>query len=122
MNRWMQAAAAITVIAIAVVVFIEYREGNESAAWTRLGEARAQEDLVAALESAREAASGTSAEPWTAFDLTMALYEGGSAEEMERASQVARATIDKNANDAVSELLESIMPALESYSAASAGS
>jgi hypothetical protein len=118
MNRWIQAATAAAVIAIVFVIFVEYQKSSEAAAWTRLGEARTQENLIDALESAREATTGTEAEPWIAFELTMALYEEGGAADLQRAAQVARATIGEYPGHAVTKLLEGLLPALDSYATA----
>ena len=121
MKRWIQTAAVVAVIAIAFVIFIEVRRSSEAAAWSRLGEARASADPVTALESAREATAGSPAEPWVGFDLTMALYEEGSAEDLKRAAQVAQATIDQDPDHPASKLLESILPALASYDGLAGG-
>jgi len=115
MNPWIRLAILIAVVATAFVAVQEMRVRSTMAAWDHLAEARASESPVAALESAREASDGTAAEPWAAFDLTMALYREGGRAEIQRAAQVARATVEEYPDHAVAGLLEEVLPALESY-------
>jgi len=123
MVRWIQVVTVLAVIAITLVIISEYREHKQFKAWNGLGDALAQENRVEALEIAREASGGTNAEPWIAFDLTMALYQEGSAEDLQRAAQVAQATIQEYPDHPVSKLLAGLLPALKSYApATTAGS
>ncbi len=115
MNQWIRLAIVVAVAAVIIVAIQEMRAGSEMSAWDDLAEARVGEDSVAALESAREAADGTSAEPWAAFDLTMALYREGTPADLQRAAQVARAVVDEHPDHAVAGLLRDVLPALESY-------
>jgi hypothetical protein len=117
MNGWIRTITAVAVIAIAVVIFFEYRESKQTEAWNRLGSALGQANPIEALEIAREASGGTDAEPWIAFDLTIALYEEGSPGDLQRAAQVAQAAIKDYPDHPVCKLLSEVLPALRSYAA-----
>ncbi|MDG2150446.1 MAG: hypothetical protein P8N09_13085 [Planctomycetota bacterium] len=117
MNRWIRTITAVAVIAIAMVVFFEYRESKQTEAWNRLGSALGQANPVEALEIAREASVGTEAEPWIALDLTLALYEEGSLDDLQRAAQVAQSTVKGYPGHPASKLLSEVLPALKSYAA-----
>jgi len=122
MNRWIRTITAVAVIAIALVIFFEYRESKQTDAWNRLGNALGQANPVEALEVAREASVGTEAEPWIALDLTLALYEEGTLDDLQRAAQVAQATVKTYPDHPVSKLLSDALPALMSYAAAAPAS
>ena len=122
MNPWFKLALAATLAAIVIVFIRDSMSQGEADAWSRLAEARVQEDSVEALERVRESADGTASEPWVAFDLTMALYDKGGAQDLKRAAQVAQATLTEYPDHAVSTLLKDLLPALKSYGTAPAGS
>jgi len=115
MNPWIRLAIIVAVAATIMVAIQEWRVSATMAAWDQLAAARVGESPVASLESAREAADGTDAEPWAAFDLTMALYREGTRADLQRAAQVARATVEEYPDHAASRLLQDVLPALESY-------
>jgi len=115
MNRWIQAAVGLAVLAMIGVLISETRTAAVNDAWSALALARLDEDPIPALESAREAADGTSAEPWASFELAMMLYDDGGAEERQRAEQVAQATITEHPDHAVAPLLQKLLTALNTY-------
>ena len=115
MNRWIQAAVGLAVLAIIFVLISETRAAGERDAWAAVALARFEEDPIPAMESAREAAAGTPAEPWASYELAMMLYDEGGASELQRAAQVAESTIAEHPNHAVTGLLQKLLGALKTY-------
>lgn len=83
-------ALAASVVAVLFVVVRESATAVDEDAWTALDRARRASDSIDAIESARESCVSTSAEPWSALELALALYRSGKPSDLQRAMQVSQ--------------------------------
>jgi len=118
MGTWIKVAGVLALVAIAAVVVIDQMQAADDKAWDYYAEARAGNFTPEALENAREASKGTDAEPWVNWRLAMALYATGSAEDLQRAQQVAESSIQAYPEHQTTAWLRDLVAALKTYEGA----
>jgi len=114
MHPWAKVGLGLCLAAILWVVVRSQIAASESADWTQISDARAAGFTIEALENARAEVEGTDVEPWCSFYLAMELYAQG--EDLDRAQQVATASVSKFADHATAPILAELLAALQSYS------
>ncbi len=114
MNPMVKGILAVGVVAIVFLVIQAQMSAAETAQWDHLANARAAGFTVEALEDARAEVEGSDVEPWCSFYLAMELYKAG--ENLDRARQVASASVEKHKNHATTPMLAALLEALKTYS------
>jgi len=113
MNPMVKGILAVGLTAIVVLVIQAQMRAAESAQWDHLAKARAAGFTVEALEDARAEVEGSDVEPWCSFYLAMELYKDG--ENLDRARQVASASVEKYKDHATTPLLATLLEALKTF-------
>jgi hypothetical protein len=117
MHPVLKGLIAAAAIAILVVVFRAQSASTEYAGWENYGSAEVSGFSVEALESAKEQARETPAEPWIAFQLAFRLYETGGKSNLDRARQVASDSISRYPDHPANPWLQQLVHAAESFAA-----
>jgi len=108
-----RALLAFAVIGVLFVVIQHQMQASENAAWASLATARASGFTIDALEDARDEVRGSGAEPWCSYYLATELYSSG--DDLDRAEQVARETLDQYGDHATAPMFQDLLDALASY-------
>lgn len=114
MNPMVKGGLILGLAAIIAVVVKTQMSESQAAQWTHLANARATGFTIEALEDARAEVEGSDVEPWCSFYLAMELYTTGG--DLDRARQVASASVQKFQNHATTPILAELLEALQSYS------
>jgi hypothetical protein len=115
MHPALKALIAVTVIAIIIVVYRSQSQADEQSGWAQYGAAEAKGMSVEALESARDQAKGTSAEPWIAYELAMKLCTTGGHSNLDRSKQIAQETLSNYPDHPVAEWLKKLVAVADSF-------
>src|SRR5262249_11576779 len=112
------ALRVLVVLALATlvgIIFQQRREAAERAGWDHFAEAHDQGMTVAALETAKDQAKGSPAEPWLNFELALKLYEQGTSADLERASQIAKEAESQFSSHPAGEACRKLQAAISSF-------
>ncbi|MCB9898048.1 MAG: hypothetical protein H6825_08595 [Planctomycetes bacterium] len=117
MNPWIKILLAASGVAVVFIVINAMHHASEDAAWTHLAMARADGNSIEALETARDSAADTVAEPWISYFLAMQLYQAGEPDQLQRARQIASDLKAEHPDHALVPYLDRLIAAIDSYSA-----
>lgn len=106
------------VVAILVLVFREQRQAADAAGWEAYGQAERAGDTIEALRDAAQSAKDTSAEPWLAVRLSLALYEEGGESNLDQARSIAQQALERHADHAAAAHLSKLVAAIDSLRSA----
>lgn len=102
------------VVAVLVLVFREQQQAADAAGWEAYGQAERAGDTIESLRDAAQTAKDTSAEPWLAMRLSLALYEEGGASNLDQARTIAQQALERHADHAVAAHLSKLVAAIDS--------
>ncbi|HZM00349.1 MAG TPA: hypothetical protein VFD43_08865 [Planctomycetota bacterium] len=112
---------------VGVVLYQQFVTTGDDQSWETFARAIAPrdqagqlqpEELVQALEAARDEAAGSAAGPWIEYELAMSLYTLGGSANFERSRQVAQATVAAYPTHAATPWLRRLIEAIDSYEGA----
>ena len=122
MGRYVGLVVLVAVVALAVVLIRQHRAAADRQGWDRLADAREQGMSVESLNTARDEAAGSPAEPWIDLELALKLYDQGTPADLERALQITTESLAKFQNHPVAAGLTRLKSAINSFLPQAAGS
>jgi hypothetical protein len=119
MPKAFQILIAVGLIAVVVLVIRQQRHAADAAGWDAVGQAERAGGTVESLREASQSAKGTSAEPWAAVRLALALYDEGGASNRDQARSIAQQALDRFADHPAAAHLSKLVAAVDSLRPAS---
>lgn len=115
MPPWAKGLIAATIVAIAVVVWVETSADAQKKKWSAFHRAARGETSLEDLEDFRRDAGNSGLEPWVSLELALQLYEQGDVEQIQRAGQVASEALAQHPDHAAAKQLEAIRDVAATY-------
>ena len=115
MPPWAKGLIAATIVAIAVVIWVESSAEAKKTKWSSFHRAARGETSLDDLEDFRRDAGNGDLEPWVSLELALQLYEQGDVEQIQRAAQVAGEALAQFPNHPIAPQLEAIRDVATTY-------